>query len=102
MFYNLTRGVLMKAHLFVCTNGKDVPGKCGHKNSENLRKKLKETCSQQSWSKEVRINASGCLGKCEQGIAAVLYPQGIWKTQLQETSHDELFNLVKSEVEKYK
>jgi (2Fe-2S) ferredoxin len=26
----------------------------------------------------VRVNAAGCLGQCEQGIAAVLYPKGEW------------------------
>lgn len=92
----------MKAHLFICTNGKDMQGKCGHKNSETLRKQLKETCSKQPWAKEVRINAAGCLGQCENGIAAVLYPQGIWKTNLKETDHDLLFNLVKDSLEKDK
>tara|TARA_B100001113_G_scaffold175191_1_gene143564 strand:+ start:16152 stop:16379 length:228 start_codon:yes stop_codon:yes gene_type:complete len=27
---------------------------------------------------DVRINKSGCLNRCEEGIACVIYPQGIW------------------------
>lgn len=63
-----------KAHLFVCTNGPDKEGKCGSKNSETLRKLVKEKCFEK-YGKNVRVNASGCLGYCENGIAAVLYSE---------------------------
>lgn len=59
-------------HLFICTNSPDKPGKCGSKGSEELRRNLKERCRSE-FGKQVRINASGCLGHCEHGIAAVLY-----------------------------
>lgn len=26
----------------------------------------------------IRVNASGCLDRCEMGPAMVIYPQGIW------------------------
>lgn len=65
-------------HLFVCTNDKG-PGKqsCGAKNAGELRTNLKSICREKNLS-GVRINAAGCLGKCELGIAAVLYPEGQW------------------------
>lgn len=28
----------------------------------------------------VRINASGCLDRCEYGPAMVIYPEGVWYT----------------------
>lgn len=59
-------------HLFICTNSPDKPGKCGSKGSEELRRNLKERCNNE-FGKQVRVNASGCLGHCEHGIAAVLY-----------------------------
>jgi (2Fe-2S) ferredoxin len=54
------------------------------------------------WSKEVRVNASGCLGHCERGISAVLYPQGEWFFDLTDSSTDLLFAAVKAAVEKSK
>lgn len=70
-----------KTHLFVCTNSPDNPKKCGSKGAEDLRRRLKETCGAK-YGKTVRINASGCLGYCERGIAAVIYPEGQWLLDL--------------------
>lgn len=72
-----------KTHLFICTNSPDKEGKCGHKGSENLRKELKDSCRKE-FGKEVRVNSSGCLGYCEHGIAAVIYPDGEWLLDLKE------------------
>lgn len=54
-----------------------------------LREKLKVHCqkTREDWHGRVRINASGCLGRCEEGIAAVIYPQTQWHTGL--TENDE-------------
>lgn len=87
-----------KSHLFICTNAPDKEGKCGSKNSEAMRRALKEKCAQQSWCKEVRINSSGCLGYCEKGIAAVLYPQGKWFVELTDQDGEKLFEEVRKSV----
>ena len=83
-----------KTHLFVCTNSHDKEGKCGSKGSENLRKFLKESCKQE-FGKDVRVNSSGCLGYCEHGIAAVVYPQGEWLLDLKEKDHDLVLEAVR-------
>lgn len=90
-----------KTHLFICTNAPDNPNKCGSKGSESLRKSLKEKCGA-AFGKEVRINASGCLGPCERGINAVMYPQGEWFHELKATPEDEqkLFEAVKKSQER--
>ena len=82
-----------KTHLFICTNGPDKEGRCGSKGSEDLRKNLKDRCKQ-AFGKDVRINSSGCLGHCEQGIAAVLYPKGQWFFDLSKKEDDLLFKAV--------
>jgi len=74
-----------KTHVFICTNSPDKQGKCGHKGSEELRKQLKEKCTE-LYGKDLRVNSSGCLGYCEKGIAAVIYPQGKWLTHLTKDS----------------
>lgn len=34
--------------------------------------------ARESGLNDVRINKSGCLGKCEEGPACVVYPEGNW------------------------
>lgn len=86
-------------HLFICTNQPDNPSKCGSKGSENMRRELKERCAK-AFGKKVRVNASGCLGYCEQGIAAVIYPQSEWYLQLKATPEtaDLLFKAVQEKI----
>lgn len=88
-----------KAHLFVCTNSPEKPGKCGHKNAEDLRRRLKERAKIE-FGKSVRVNMSGCLGHCEHGIACVIYPQEQWFLELNDNPRDEerLFDALKSAV----
>lgn len=72
-----------KLHLFICTNQKERGECCAQKNAAALRDELKSWCkSQPELASKVRVNASGCLGCCEKGIAAVLYPKGEWRLEL--------------------
>ena len=87
-----------QCHAFICTNAPDNPNKCGSKNSESMRRELKEKCSE-TFGKRVRINASGCLGYCEHGIAAVIYrpdQPAEWHFNLTSQNTDLLFEKVKS------
>lgn len=72
----------LQAHLFICTNERENGECCAQKGSVELRDRLKKIAKERGWSKKARVNASGCLGHCEEGITAVIYPQGRWFTQL--------------------
>lgn len=68
-------------HVFICTNQKKDPAKacCAPKGAEALRLELKEWAQQQpGWGKRIRVNASGCLDRCSDGIAVAIYPFGKW------------------------
>lgn len=69
-----------KVHLFICTNQRDKGACCAGRGSAQLRDAVKKRCKQVLGEKavDVRVNASGCLGHCEKGIVAVLYPEGKW------------------------
>ena len=41
---------------------------------------------------KVRINASGCLDKCEQGPTVVIYPEGVWYTIRKEADVEDIIN----------
>lgn len=76
-----------KAHLFICTNKKDGKPCCADKDAENFRKKVKDL-AKEKWGRKVRVNAAGCLDRCDEGITAVLYPQGEWFVGLKNKGED--------------
>lgn len=84
----------LKAHLFVCTNEKKGES-CGAKGGAKLRARVKDLSKEHpDWKGQVRINSSGCLGRCEEGIVAVLYPQGRWFSELDAKDEDVLIEAV--------
>lgn len=87
-----------RTHLFICTNSPQNLNKCGSKGAEELRQKVKAAC-QEKYGKEIRINASGCLGHCEKGIAAVAYPKGQWLFELNKLDEEKLMTLVQDSLE---
>ena len=70
-----------KKHIFVCTNIKNQ-GKCCGSNpiASELVKTLKSIVSDKGLKGKngVRVTASGCMGRCEEGPVAVIYPEGTW------------------------
>ena len=77
----MSDGHNLEAHLFVCTNAREGDREsCAKSGSIELRNKLKSLCQDpgRGWHGRVRINTAGCLGRCEKGIVAVLYPEGQW------------------------
>lgn len=73
---------LFETHLFVCELCQNP---CDpQQDPKKLRKAIKELCKLHSPDSKIRINGSGCLGMCEKGINAVLYPEGLWFHELQE------------------
>jgi (2Fe-2S) ferredoxin len=68
-------------HVFVCTNrrgGEGGKGCCASKGGEELLIKMKDAAKAAGLGRDVRINRAGCLGQCARGIAAVVYPEGVW------------------------
>jgi (2Fe-2S) ferredoxin len=67
-------------HVFVCCNRRPDGhrrGSCAAKGSEHLRDYMKVRAKELAIPR-IRINAAGCLDRCEVGPCAVIYPEGIW------------------------
>ena len=67
-------------HVFCCTNERpaDHPrGCCSAKGSVKLRNYMKAKVKALGLG-GVRVNASGCLDRCELGPTMLIYPEGIW------------------------
>lgn len=87
-----------KVHCFICTNctyklpnGDDSTPEMAQNLRSNVKKRLKELHEK----KLLRVNASGCLGLCETGISAVIYPEKTKIVNLRPEHEDELVNLLK-------
>lgn len=68
------------AHIFVCTNRRQdghPRGSCAARGSEKLRDYMKARAKELGIP-DIRVNAAGCLDRCEFGPAVVIYPEGVW------------------------
>lgn len=86
----------LNCHVFICTNCTYEEDQKTIGPSNQLRDEAKDL-AKSKWDKsKVRINKSGCLGRCEEGVAAVIYPQEKWLTGLKQTDSEK----VVSEIQK--
>ena len=69
-----------RSHVFCCINERPAGhprGCCKAKGSERLRNYMKARAEELGLT-ELRVNASGCLDRCELGPTMVIYPEGVW------------------------
>src|SRR5260370_28738958 len=69
-----------RRHVFCCTNTRPPGhprGCCSEKGSEKLRNYMKARAKEFGLA-DVRINAAGCLDRCELGPTMGIYPEGVW------------------------
>ena len=69
-----------QAHVFCCVNERPAGhprGCCKSKGAEALRNYMKARAKELGL-KDVRIDQSGCLDRCELGPTMVIYPEGVW------------------------
>jgi (2Fe-2S) ferredoxin len=86
----------LKAHLFICTHRREDRDSCGPHGGEELVDDLKKWVKQEGHKRELKVSRSGCLGRCDEGVVAVCYPQGDWYTKLKAKDAGEL----RAELEK--
>ena len=81
-----------RCHVFCCINQRPAGnsrGSCAEKGSVKLRAYMKARAKEMGL-KDVRINAAGCLDRCEHGPAILIYPEGVWYTARTKADVDEI------------
>ena len=72
--------MFFQTHIFCCTNKRPDGhhrGSCIDRGGAPIRDYMKKRCKELG-IEGTRVNAAGCLDRCELGPVVVIYPQGIW------------------------
>lgn len=79
-------------HFFFCTNKREAGSACSDFGANALREHAKRVCSSLDAlrTRKVRVNTSGCLGRCDLGPVLAVYPEGVWYTYLDADDVDEI------------
>ena len=67
-------------HMFICGHERPPDSarpSCKNQGSLELLPRIKQALREEGIS-SVRVQKSGCLDFCENGISCVVYPEGIW------------------------
>ena len=88
----MEHSLYFQKHLFVCLNQRENKQCCAQYGAQNAHRFLKERIKELGLQTEgrIRINQSGCLGRCELGPTLVIYPEGIWYTYVDEEDLNEI------------
>jgi (2Fe-2S) ferredoxin len=85
-------------HIFCCTNRRaegHERGSCAQKGSEALRNYMKSRAKELGLA-GTRVNAAGCLDRCELGPVVVVYPEGTWYRCSTKEEVDEVLLAIKN------
>ena len=82
-----------KRHIFFCLNErKNGETSCAQHNAqaafEHCKNRVKELGL--SGPGQVRVNKAGCLDRCSGGPVAVVYPEAVWYTYVDQADIDEI------------
>ena len=82
-------------HVFFCLNKREAPENCcachgSEAMKDYAKKRIKEL--KLSGQGKVRINAAGCLDRCEEGPVLVVYPEGTWYTYVDTSDIDDIID----------
>jgi (2Fe-2S) ferredoxin len=80
-------------HIFFCTNErKNGEDSCSQHHAQEGFDRCKMLVKQADLSGkgQVRVNKAGCLDRCAGGPVAVVYPEGVWYSFVDNTDIDEI------------
>ena len=82
-----------RCHVFICRNERDPDdprGCCRSRGADEVIDRLKAEIHRRKLRREVRINKSGCLDQCSEGVSIVVYPEEVWYGHVRPEDVDEI------------
>ena len=89
----MTPAPYYQRHIFFCLNDRENgENSCAHHNAKACFDHCKSRVKKAGLAGpgKVRVNKSGCLDRCQGGPVAVVYPEGVWYTYVDEHDIDEI------------
>lgn len=80
-------------HIFFCLNDRKIGEECcsRHAAQEGFERcKIQVKAAGLSGPGKVRVNKAGCLDRCAAGPVAVVYPEAVWYTYVDQQDIDEI------------
>lgn len=84
--------MLYKKHVFICTNQRPAGARvsCGEGHGLELVAAFKKLIKDKKLNAEIRAQKAGCLEACEAGPSIVIYPDGVFYSNVQITDAEEI------------
>lgn len=81
-----------KRHIFFCLNERDDEPSCAEHDARGAydRCKSQVKASGLAGPGGVRVNQGGCMNRCAAGPVAVVYPEAVWYTYVDQSDVDEI------------
>jgi len=80
-------------HIFFCNNvRKDGKACCSQLGAKQMYRHAKDKCRDEGalGKGKIGVSESRCLGRCERGPVAVVYPDNVWYQYIDEDDVDEI------------
>jgi (2Fe-2S) ferredoxin len=83
-----------KRHIFFCLNQREGEAACEQQGAkaafDHCKARIKS--AQAAGPGGVRVNKAGCLDRCAGGPVAVVYPEAVWYTYMDQADVDEIID----------
>ena len=87
--------------VFVCTNRREAGERvcCANGGGCELRDTLKAMVKARQLRSKVRVSASGCMDKCEDGPNVMIFPDNVWLSGVRASDLNAIVDAVQRSVE---
>lgn len=86
--------------VLVCTHEREPHKRvcCRRNGGDALREKLKSMVKARGLKPYIRVSASGCLDKCEEGPNLLILPDNIWYSHVEEKDLDAILAALEADI----
>ncbi len=79
-----------RRHIFFCVNRREDGQPCCAEHGAEEAWAYAKARVKELGLEGVRVNKAGCLGRCDEGPVAVVYPEGVWYTYVDREDVEEI------------
>ena len=86
--------------VLVCTHEREPHKRvcCRRNGGDALREKLKAMVTARGLKPHIRVSASGCLDKCEEGANLLILPDNVWYSHVEEKDLDAILAALEADI----